>query len=130
MRQLLASVGLLLALCLLSGCGGKSKVSGKVVKGGQPFTLSDKGVFVISFVAENDKEGAKPYATETKPDGTFVIVGRDGKGIAAGKYKVSVEAFDPYGGPNSTDKLGGKYTKANAIPVEVGKGDIVLDVGK
>jgi hypothetical protein len=30
------------------------KVQGKIVKGGQPFTLSDKGVFVLSFVPASD----------------------------------------------------------------------------
>ena len=125
MRQLLTSVALVVPL-FLAGCGGgKHKVPGKVVQAGQPLTVSDQGKFVITFIPEGGK-GA--IGTSTRPDGTFVVTGTDGKGIAPGKYKVAVQAWDPY--PRK-DKLGGKYNEANTrLTVEVGTGEVVLDVGQ
>jgi len=121
---------LLVAACLACGCGGKSKANGKIVKDGQPFTVSDKGVFVLSFVPE-DGTDKTIYNATTKPDGTFTILGPEGKGIPAGKYKVNLQAMDPYSPAGGTDKLGGKYAPGQSkLVVEVGKGDVVIDVGK
>jgi hypothetical protein len=127
MRNLTCSF-LLVAACLACGCGGgKVKVNGKIVKDGQPFTLSDKGVFVLSFVSEGGTDKTIYNAT-TKPDGTFTIVGPENKGIPPGKYVVNLTAMDPY---PTTDKLGGKYQQGKStLVVEVGKGDVVIDVGK
>jgi hypothetical protein len=122
---LLLVVGLGLTV---AGCGGKRKVRGKVVQNGQPMQLSEKGVFVISFIAASDTAGKNPEPTKPNNDGTFEVVGRDGKGIAPGKYKVAVEACDPYPG---NDKLGGKFTPAKTtLQVDVGKGEVIVDVGK
>jgi len=126
-RHLVVYSLLLVGACLAGGCSGKSKVNGKIVKGGEPFTVSDKGVFVLSFVAESGDSTV--YNATTKPDGTFTIVGPEGKGIPAGKYKVNLTAMDPY---PTTDKLEGKYGPKAKTPlvVEIGKGDVVIDVGK
>jgi hypothetical protein len=106
---------------------GKSKVNGKIVKGGEPFTLSNKGIFVLSFVAEGGSDKTT-YKATTKPDGTFTILGPKGKGIPAGKYVVNLTAMDPY---PTTDKLGGKYAPGQSkLVVEVGKGDLIIEVGK
>lgn len=117
-----------LAVAVLSvGCAGRKQVNGKIVKGGAPYTLSEKGVFVLSFLAEGGSDQTSYNAT-TKSDGTFVIVGPENKGIPSGKYKVQLTAMDPY---PKTDKLGGKYAPGKStLVVEVGKGDLVIDVGK
>jgi hypothetical protein len=129
MRTLIGTL-LFLAVGLSTGCsgGGGSKVNGKIVKGGQPFTLSDKGVFVLVFVNEAENP-PKMYNATTKPDGTFTVIGADGKGIPPGKYKVQVQAMDPY---PQKDLLGGKFAPAEKSPltVEVGKGEIVVEVGQ
>jgi hypothetical protein len=118
---------LLVAASLACGCGGKSKVNGKIVKDGQPFTLGEKGVFVLSFTSE-DGADKTVYNATTKPDGTFTILGPESKGIPSGKYKVNLTAMDPY---PTTDKLAGKYAPGKStLVVEVGRGDVVIDVGK
>jgi hypothetical protein len=127
MRNLICSL-LLVAGCLaVVGCGGKSKVNGKIVKDGQPFTVSEKGVFVLSFVSA-DGTDKTVYNATTKPDGTFTILGPEGKGVPPGKYTVNLTAMDPY---PTTDKLAGKYAPGKStLTAEVGKGDVVVDVGK
>jgi len=131
MRAIFCSV--ILVACFAIGCGGASrkKVDGKIVKDGQPFTVSDKGVFVLSFVPENDT-GVASYNATTKPDGTFTIVGPEGKGIPAGKYKVHLQAMDPYQPGGGTDKLAHKFAPGAPNPkiVEIGSGELVIDVAK
>ena len=129
MRNVLLCCSLLLSLaCLLaSGCSGKIQVKGKIVKEGQPFTLGEKGVFVLNFVSA-DGSDKTVYNATTKPDGTFTILGPEGKGIPPGKYTVNLTAMDPY---PTTDKLNGKYAPGKStMTVEVGKGELVIDVGK
>jgi len=130
LRRVLPFVVMLAGLLLTAGCeGNKVKPNGKVVRGGQPFTLSDKGVFVIAFTAVDEKSPNAPmYNAETKPDGTFTIIGPERKGIPPGKYKAIVQAFDPY---PTKDLLAGKYTAGTTqLVVDVGKDEVVLDVGK
>jgi hypothetical protein len=129
MGYVLSGLCLILLLSVV-GCGpSKSRKTGKIVRGGEPIQLSDKGVFIISFYAEDDTKGANPIAASPKKDGTFEVVGTDGKGIAPGKYLVAVQAMDPY--DQQKDLLGGKYApgQTNKI-VEVGAGEIIVDVGK
>jgi len=125
------ALGLLsVSLVCLSGCGAANvKPSGKVVKGGEPFVLGEKGMFVMSLIPESDAK--TNYAVETKPDGTFTVVGPARNGVPPGKYKVAVEAMDPY--DKKVDKLGGKFTAAKTsllVEVKGEKDALVVDVGK
>lgn len=131
MRNVLGLSIALVACLLLVGCGeSKRKLNGKVVQGGAPFTVSDKGIIALVFVS--DADSSKMYNATTKPDGTFTVVGPDGKGIPAGKYKVQLTVQDPYSGPGSKDKFDGKFANAAKSPltVDVGSTDITVDVGK
>jgi len=115
--------------CLATGCAGNVKPNGKIVKGGQPFALGEKtGVFVLAFIPTSG-DTSKMYNATTKHDGTFTIVGPENKGIPPGKYKVQLQAMDPY---PSKDILGGKYAQGASSPLEVdvGKGEVIVDVGK
>jgi hypothetical protein len=105
-------------------------VNGKIVKDGQPFTLSDKGQFVLLFVNPDDQ--AKSFNASVKADGTFTIVGPANKGIPPGKYRVQLQAMDPYAPGGGTDKLGGKYGPNSKSPmmIDVGPGELVIEVGK
>jgi len=120
------------ALLLAGGCGApKVKPNGKVVRGGQPFTLSENGVFIINFTPEeNDPAKPQMYNADAKPDGTFTIVGPEGKGIPPGKYKANVQAMDPYAKQN--DLLKGKFAPGKSpLVVEIkDASEVVLDVGK
>jgi len=99
-------------------------VKGKVLKGGQPLKVSDKGMVQVRFVSENSAPSA-----QVGPDGSFTMTGTDGKGIPAGKYKIAVFAFDPY---PTKDLLGGKFSEQKTtIEREVKPGqELVIDVDK
>jgi len=119
---------LALSVLCVAGCG-KSVVpaKGKVVNKGQPYSVSDKGLFQITLFADD----GKTYATESKADGTFTVIGPDRKGAPPGKYHVSVEAMDPY--QQKVDKLGGKFAGAKSpLSVEITSADkeLVVDVGQ
>jgi len=121
---------MLLSLCVLAaGCATKAKVKGKLVKDGQPFTVSDKGVIQMTFYAESDSAKAVPYPVDTKVDGTFEVMGKERKGIPAGKYFVVIRAIDPYPGE---DLLKGKFApEKTALTQEVkGNDEITIDVAK
>jgi hypothetical protein len=131
-------LGALLVLCLSSvGCGTSLvKPNGKLVKGGKPFALSDKGVFNVAFYKESDKAGATAYPAEMKPPHgpSFELVGKERKGVPPGKYRVSVEARDPYSA-DAPDMLGGQYSAQNStLIVDVTSSDkeviVDLDRGK
>ena len=78
-----------------AGCGPRMlKTKGKVVKGDQPF-LPGKGEFVrVTFVPifEDGKRVEDVYAAQVnQKKGTFIVYGKDGKGMPPGKYRVVVE---------------------------------------
>jgi hypothetical protein len=121
----LAGAGLIFCL-MLSGCGGPSTVRGKLTNGGQPLTVSDKGVIVMSF----SPEGAPPpgFGADVKPDGTFEVKGPENKGVAPGKYRISVQQFDPYPG---NDKLDGKFAPGKSpIIRDIKGGSLDIDLAK
>lgn len=136
MRTFICSL-LIVTACLACGCSGKKQVKGKITKGGQPFTLSDKGQFVLSFISEGGTDKTTYNAT-VKTDGTFTIVGPENKGIPPGKYKVNLTAQDPYSPPRDqssgakgppNDKLEGKFAPGKStLVVEVGSGDLEIKV--
>jgi hypothetical protein len=127
-------INLAIGLLLLGtiGCGPSLlRPTGKITKGGAPLKLSDKGVMQIALYPESDKSFGAPEAVDWKPDGTFTVKGREGNGIVAGKYRVSVIIMDPYGGPNAKDILDGKMAKEKGPLVEVkDASEIVIDIDK
>ena len=117
---LLMNLALGLLLMGVVGCGPTGyKATGKITKGGEPMKLTDKAVVKIALYAESDKSFAEPFAvTWDKPfDGTFKVVGREGAGVPAGKYRVSIEVMDKY--PDTRDSLGGKKARENAPVIEI-----------
>jgi len=128
MRKI-GSICVLIVAFVAAGCAGKVKPNGKILKGGQPLTVGEKGVIGLAFFSTTD-DPPKMYNATTKPDGTFTIVGPENKGIPPGKYKVQLTVQDPYTGPGSVEKFGGKYaTAANSpLTVDVGKGEVIVNV--
>jgi hypothetical protein len=105
--------------CLTAGgCGSGASVTGKITNGGEPLQVSDKGHIVVTFSKEvADAAQGDGFGADLQPDGTFRVVGKTGGGIPPGKYRISVQQFDPY---PTTDKLKGKFAP--------GKSPIVRDI--
>jgi hypothetical protein len=112
-----------LVLCGLSaaGCGAKLPdegpvvvVQGRLTSAGQPLTVKGREIglgFVEVRFCKCQGEGKPIAANDTFPtqadaSGNFKVLGRFGRGIPPGKYRIAVRQWDPY--PQS-DTLGGKF---------------------
>lgn len=91
MKRLLL-VPLFVALCAVAGCGGGGgvEVDGKVVKGGNAYTLADGESINI-----NLQGGDATGSATVEKDGTFKAKKSDGKPLPAGSYKVSITHYPP-----------------------------------
>ncbi len=123
---------LVLLIGLLSlGCGASSTVNarGRIIKGGQPFVTAEGEGLRIIFAPETPPAGTQydSYAAEFhREDGTFVVKGKDGKGLPPGKYRVSLELMK-----NKEDRFKGQLQGPKSpLTCEVsGSGsDLVLDL--
>jgi hypothetical protein len=93
-----------------SGCGSSNTVwvTGTLLKGGNPYVPPAGHRVGLTFLAMEVQDASgkivannEPYAAELNPkDGSFLVPGPEGKGIPAGKYRISViqkltrDAFD------------------------------------
>ena len=89
-----------LTICVLVmtifGCGGSGsyQTRGRVLKGGAPLTVAEPD-FVRVVLVPLPEDGTKVldwYVAEFNgSDGTFIVKGKDGKGMPPGKYRVALE---------------------------------------
>jgi hypothetical protein len=129
--RLWASVGAAILVLGFMGCGPTHyQPSGKLTKGGAPLKISEKAVLQIALYAESDASFANPESVKWDKDGTFTVTGRQGNGIPAGKYKVSVVLIDPY--PGGKDVFGGKFEKGKApvFDIKSSQTEIVIETAK
>jgi hypothetical protein len=84
----------LLLVFLVAGCGPvRIKARGRVVKKGEPFVPSEQEVMHIAFFPASDEsnDAGRSYVVKfNRTDGTFQVVGADGKGCPPGKYRVAL----------------------------------------
>jgi hypothetical protein len=120
-----------LVALLAAGCGGSGfiKAKGRIVKGGQPYHTPDGQGLRIFFAPEQvgDSEHYDSYAAAYDPeDGTFEVMGKDGRGLPPGQYRVGIQLME-----RKEDLLGGKLLgKRSPLVVDVSSRskDIVLDL--
>ena len=99
LRAALAAVSMLLAF-LSSGCGRSNDipVSGKLVKGGKPYTPPAGQRIVLTFYVMDakDADGTPLPADQAfvtsfdQTTGTFQVPGANGSGIPPGKYRIGI----------------------------------------
>jgi hypothetical protein len=118
-----------MALMALTGCGSDRQiVSGKLIHRGQPLTYFYPGLIEVFFVPlEGEVRDMYPAAVD--PDGTFEVRGKDGLGLAPGRYRICVSQRRLY--PHGPDLLRGQFTLTRSriirdIPT---KEEITIDVG-
>jgi hypothetical protein len=87
-------LNLLLLVVLVSGCGPKYTVSGKVMRGGKPIEWhhSEDRLLLVHFApVDRDSNRALYPAKTNAADGTYTITG-----LPAGSYLVAVHIWDPH----------------------------------
>src|SRR5262245_17399489 len=90
------AVGIVVALTI-AGCGGgdgKMNARGRLVKGGAPLPARVADDLRVTFyvLTPEGTTGKNSYlAAIDGKDGTFKVIGGDGKGLPPGKYRVCVE---------------------------------------
>jgi len=89
---------LMMCILLISllGCSGAGsfQTRGRVLKGGAPVTVEDpdfRRVVLVPLPEDGSKVLDWYVAEFNGNDGTFIVKGKDGKGMPPGKYRVSVE---------------------------------------
>jgi hypothetical protein len=129
-RVLVAAI----SAALLAGCGGgsaKFNATGRVVKGGAPFTApADDFVKVVFYpYAEPGEQVRMSYVCDyDNAAGTFKAVGPDLKGIPPGKYRVGVTHER-----KKKDLFKGVYDLPNTkivVDVDASTAEIVIDLDK
>lgn len=154
-KRVIPGVMLALVCVLLVGCGDGVKrvvVTGKVVEGGSPLSLNSpeyqegaasvEVTFYPDDPALNDilQKTPVPLSARVSQNGTFALGGGNGKGIPAGKYKVTLVNRNPGsyrlqrggGGGSQGDAWGGKFSLDKtpfAFDIQSDQ-EIVLDVAK
>lgn len=135
----------LLGFILLSGCSkdsgvaeGRTKPRGRILENGLPIKVEttdlppgDPGLQVTFIKLGGVDAGTEYNARITDAaNGSFDLIGADGKGIPPGKYRVAI-TLAPFGS-ESQDRLKGKYSRERSkIEVEVKPGeDVVIDLAQ
>lgn len=118
-----------LLVVFLAGCGGEkgrtgpdlsgAKITGRVVERGKPVKILKDETIKVSFIGLADADGKVTGGGDVKEDGSFEIAGPSGKGLPAGKYKVTLSS-DIYGG-GAGDRFQDKLdATASQMVVDVG----------
>ena len=116
---------------LAIGCGDSShiKAKGRLVKGGQPYLAPEGTGFRVFFVPLEAPKGNQfdSFAAEYNPEtGSFLVKGKDGKGLPPGKYRVDLQLMK-----SKEDLLNGKLMgKKSPYIMEVTSSadDLVIDL--
>jgi hypothetical protein len=99
------------------------------MKGGEPYHPAEGESLLIYFapVDSPDSSHSDSYAAQYDPtDGTFEVVGKDGKGLPLGKYRVGIQLMK-----KKEDLLGGQLTTSKSpLVFDVTGNDIVIDLDK
>jgi hypothetical protein len=114
-----------------SGCGDSSRIKakGRIVKGGQPYLAPEGEGFRVFFVPLEVPDGKHydSYAAEyNSEDGSFLVQGKDGKGLPPGKYRVDLQLMK-----SKEDLLNGKLMgKKSPYTIEVTNSgyDLIIDL--
>jgi hypothetical protein len=87
----------IIAFVCLAGCGNGNNiwVSGVLLKGGEMYKPPDGHKLALYFCPMKDETSGKPpgdveLANYDPRDGSFTVPGREGTGIAPGKYRIAI----------------------------------------
>jgi hypothetical protein len=124
---------ILVAILAVCGCGGSGsyQTRGRLLKGGVPLTVAEPD-YVRVVLVPLPEDGSKVmdwYVAEFKGiDGTFIVKGKDGKGMPPGKYRVALEHMK-----GRKDAFKGAFDAVNSpfiVTVQSASDEITVDVDK
>jgi hypothetical protein len=127
MRQLLPIFVAIICLWA-AGCGsGLLKPQGRLVKKGAPLVPGDGEAIHVAFYPDGEQtdQGAYP-AKFNNQDGTFRVLGVDGRGLPPGTYRATVQIMK-----KRKDVLEGAFGKNRSpfsIDITPASGEITLDL--
>ncbi len=122
--------GLAVAL-MVAGCGSSDlmRVTGKVLKDGQPFTVAEgQWLQVHLFPIEAGAANPNIYLANIDKDGSFEFPGGEGQGVPKGKYKVTAKLVTYK--DRDTDLLKKRFNEENSkiIADANGSTSVTLDL--
>jgi hypothetical protein len=119
-----------LGAVLFAGCSSTNKINatGRVMKGGEPFTMPQDEYLRITFhpvVGPGERELNQYVAQFDRQTGMFTVVGGDGHGLPPGKYQVTLTHEK-----KKKDLFRGAFDDKSPFVIEVtdGKSEVVLDL--
>jgi hypothetical protein len=116
-------------ICLgAAGCGsGMLKPSGRLMKKGAPYVPGEGEAVHLAFFPEEEKPDHDTYPAKfNNQDGTFVVLGVDGRGLPPGKYRATVQIMK-----KRKDVLEGAYGRTRtpfSVDVTSSTGEITLNL--
>lgn len=125
--RLLLSVAALVGL-LATGCGSNMvKPGGRLLKKGEPYVPGEGEIVHLNFFPDEEKPENPGFpATVNRADGTFQVLGTEGKGMPPGKYRAAIQIVK-----NRKDILRGAYGRTNspfAVEVSSARSAIQIDL--
>jgi hypothetical protein len=130
MRIARTSVMAIVLAITVVGCGSSKtiKVTGRLVKNGQPYIITEKEGLRIFFAPEGMPEGKyDSYSAEyDRSDGTFHVTGKDGEGMPPGNYRIALELR-----LNRSDEFRGEFSASKSpltCLIDSSNRDIVIDL--
>lgn len=108
------------ALLLLPACNRYTPQVNTLLSEGQPLHVEGREVSagyvaIRLYPLQGEEPAAEPASDDlVEADGTFLIFGREGKGVPPGRYRVEVLQYDPY----PRDKLQGRFSREKS-PIEI-----------
>jgi hypothetical protein len=132
MRLVRISWSVVLLSLFALGCGGPAmiKAKGRIVQGGAPYALEEGESFRVFFVPQgmpHDRYDSFAAAFD-KASGRFEVMGKDGRGLPPGKYRVDLELMK-----NRDDLFKGRLMgKKSPFTCEVtsSSDEVVVDLGQ
>jgi hypothetical protein len=103
---------LLFSLFAIGCSDGFIKAKGRVLKNGEPFRPGEGEALRIILAPFDPPAGATydSYAAEFHPeDSSFIVKGKDGRGLPPGKYRVGVELLK-----KKEDQFNGRFAGAKS----------------
>ena len=130
MRNFILFIAFAAALAL--GCGGSSRVKGRVVENGTPITIDGQAALMFYLVGEDGKPNpSRSYSIPLSVDGSFELVSSGGE-VPPGIYLVTLEV----NAPKATKGIGrfkGLFTFPNSPlrqEVKAGKNEVTIELAK